>query len=128
MQGSTMPKRTTNGIEMLADPTRRRIVALIATGTGRPARIADAIGLSRPATSRQLRLLVRAGLLRWTWSALDLRGRFYVVDPRMQGPIIAWLAGVELGRHGPFRSLSWSTPANVAQRATDPPESSAGLE
>ena len=37
-----MPKRITHGIELLADPARRRIVALIANGTRRPAAIADA--------------------------------------------------------------------------------------
>jgi Bacterial regulatory protein, arsR family. len=101
-----MPRRFTQGIELLADPTRRRIVALIAVGTGRPAAIADEIGLSRPATSRQLRLLRQAGLVRWTHSPMDRRGRLYLIDPAMEGPIIAWLAGVELGRRASWRDSS----------------------
>ena len=98
-----MPRRFTKGIELLADPTRRRVVALIAVGTGRPAAIAREIGLSRPATSRQLRLLKQAGLVRWTRSPIDRRGRLYLIDPSMEGPIIAWLAGVELGRRTAWR-------------------------
>jgi DNA-binding transcriptional ArsR family regulator len=112
-----MPKRITHGIELLADPTRRRIVALIASGTRRPGAIADTIGLSRPATSRQLRLLVQAGLLRWTFDRFDLRGRLYVIDPAMEGPIIAWLAGVDLGRHPRHRHGWWSAPVDLPMRA-----------
>jgi DNA-binding transcriptional ArsR family regulator len=103
--GWTMPKRFTQGIELLADPTRREIIALIAVGTGRPAAIADEIGLSRPATSRQLRIMKVAGLIRWTRSPLDRRGRLYLIDPKMEGPIIAWLAGVEVGRRAGWRSI-----------------------
>lgn len=112
-----MPRRITNGIELLADPTRRRIVALIANNTGRPAVIAEAIGLSRPATSRQLRLLVEAGLLRWTFNRFDLRGRLYIIDPVMKGPIIAWLAGVELDRRPTWRHGWWSAPVDLADAA-----------
>ena len=71
--------------------------------------IAGELGLSRPATSRQLRLLTEAGLLRWTWSRLDRRSRYYVIDPGMHGPITAWLAGVEVGRTAAWFSPSWST-------------------
>lgn len=70
-----MPRRAAEGIELLADPTRRRILALIAGRVRHPADIAEALGLSRPATSRQLRLLTEAGLLRWTWSSIDRRSR-----------------------------------------------------
>ena len=100
-----MPKRFTRGIELLADPTRRVIVALIAVGTGRPAVVAAEIGLSRPATSRQLRILTVAGLIRWTRSPIDRRGRLHLVAPTMEGPIIAWLAGVEVGRQASWRTV-----------------------
>ena|SRR5438105_2534236 len=93
-----MPRRPAVGIELLADPTRRRIVGLVALHPRRPSRIAAAIGLSRPATTRQLRLLCDAGLLRRTYSPQDGRGRIYAVNPMLIGPITAWLAGVEIGR------------------------------
>lgn len=121
-----MPKQITGSIELLADPTRRQIVALIASGVRRPAAIAEAIGRSRPATSRQLRLLLKAGLLRWTFARSDLRGRLYVIDPALEGPIIAWLAGVDLGRHPRHRQGWWSPrvdlPTGASGRADSRPD------
>jgi DNA-binding transcriptional ArsR family regulator len=95
-------------MELLADPTRRRIVALIALRIWHPADIAETIELSRPATSRQLRLLAEAGLIRWRWSPIDGRSRDYSINPSMLEPILAWLAGVDLrGVRPPFRP-EWS--------------------
>ena len=108
-----MPRRAAEGIELLADPTRRRIVALIAGRVRHPADIAEALELSRPATSRQLRLLTEAGLLRWAWSRIDLRSRAYVIDPAMQEAIIAWLAGVDLRTVRPAFRPNWSPPRRI---------------
>jgi hypothetical protein len=105
--GGDVPKRNAYGIELLADPTRRAIVALISVGVRRPASIAREIQLSRPATSRQLRILSEAGLIRWTWSRVDRRGRVYVIHPDMAGPITAWLVGVEIP-HLTRPELGWS--------------------
>jgi DNA-binding transcriptional ArsR family regulator len=108
-----MPARNGKGIELLADPTRRRIVGLIAGRVRRPADIAAALEISRPAVSRQLRLLVLAGLLRWRWSLLDRRSRDYFIDPAMEGAILAWLAGVDLrGVRAPIHP-AWSQPMRV---------------
>jgi predicted transcriptional regulator len=93
-----MPSRNGTGIELLAAPTRRRIVALLALGHQRSSRVATEIGLSRPATSRQLRLLTRAGLISARRSWIDGRVRVYYIDPRRLGQITAWLAGTEVGR------------------------------
>lgn len=103
-----MPSRNGVGIELLADPTRRAIVALIAVGVRRPWQIAREIGLGRPATARQLGILSRAGLIRWTWSRVDRRGRVYAIEPRMMGQVLAWLAGIEVGRE--LRHDGWSVP------------------
>ncbi len=108
-----MPRRAAEGIELLADPTRRRIVALLAARVFHPADIAVAMGLSRPAVSRQLRLLVEAGLVRWTTSPIDGRSRDYFVDPRMYEPFIAWLAGVDIRAVRPIDRPVWSPPARV---------------
>lgn len=116
-----MPRRAAHGIELLADPTRRRIVALIAMRVRHPAAIAGELGLSRPATSRQLRLMTEAGLLRWTWSKLDRRSRFYIIDPRMQAPITAWLAGVDLARRGTWYSPYWSRPVALSAKPDSEP-------
>ena len=108
-----MPARNGKGIELLADPTRRRIVALLAAHVRRPADIAATIGLSRPAVSRQLRLLLLAGLIRWRWSLLDRRSRDYFIDPTMQAPILAWLAGVDVRSVRPPFHPGWSHPVRV---------------
>jgi DNA-binding transcriptional ArsR family regulator len=93
-----MPKRNGPGIELLADPTRRRIIAALAVGPRRPSSLAAELGLSRAAMSRQLRLLRDAGLIRTNRSRLDGRVLLYRLEPKNHGPITAWLAGTEVGR------------------------------
>jgi DNA-binding transcriptional ArsR family regulator len=93
-----MPHRCGSGIELLADPTRRRIIALLAVHALRPSTIATELGLSRPATTRQLHLLRDAGLIRSTPSFVDRRALLYSIQPRQHGPITAWLAGTDVGR------------------------------
>ena len=92
-----MPKRNGTGIALLADPTRRRILGLLALRARRPSAIAREIGRSRPATSRQLRLLREAGLIRVLPAPFDGRATVYAIDPRAHGRITAWLAGTEIG-------------------------------
>jgi DNA-binding transcriptional ArsR family regulator len=108
-----MPRHTAQGIELLAHATRRQLVALIAAHIRHPSDLADALGLSRPAVSRQLRLLIEAGLLRWTRSMIDGRSRVYAIDPAMRDPILAWLAGVDLRRARPPIMVRWSPPPRV---------------
>jgi DNA-binding transcriptional ArsR family regulator len=93
-----MPKRNGLGIELLADPTRRRIIALLAIRARRPSILAQELGLSRPATSRQLRLLEDAGLIRAFRTVADGRLVLYGIERRQHGQITAWLAGTEIGR------------------------------
>lgn len=93
-----MPGRRGEGIALLADPTRRRIIALLAVNPLQPSVIASRIGLSRPATSRQLRLLRDAGLVRRLRFRVDGRSTLYDIEPRSLGPITAWLAGTDVGR------------------------------
>jgi DNA-binding transcriptional ArsR family regulator len=93
-----MPKRNGPGIELLADPTRRRIIGLLAVRALRPSTIAAEVGLSRPATTLQLHLMVDAGLIRATRSYFDRRAILYTIHPRSHGPITAWLAGTQVGR------------------------------
>ena len=94
-----MPKRNGPGIELLADPTRRRILAEVALCPQRPSSLASTLRLSRPAISRQLSLLRSAGLVSRQRAALDGRVWIYSVDRRMHGSITAWLAGTEVARH-----------------------------
>jgi len=93
-----MPRRNGRGIELLADPTRRRMIALLALRPWRPSILATELGLGRPATTRQLKLLQEAGLIGSVRSLADGRVVLYRVDPRQHGSITAWLAGTEIAR------------------------------
>ena len=92
-----MPKRNGSGIALLADPTRRRIIAALALRPQRPSRLAADLSLSRPALARQLRLLEVAGLVDGHAVPGDGRGVLYTINPRSHGAITAWLAGTEVG-------------------------------
>jgi DNA-binding transcriptional ArsR family regulator len=48
----------------LADPTRRRIVARLASGSATITELAEPFAMTLPAVSKHLRVLERAGLLR----------------------------------------------------------------
>jgi DNA-binding transcriptional ArsR family regulator len=92
-----MPRRNGIGIALLADETRRRIVALLAIQPRRPSTIAEVLRHSRPAVTRQLKLLEREGLV-WAFrSRIDGRGVVYRINPAAHGRIIAWLAGTDVG-------------------------------
>jgi len=62
----------------LADPTRRAILARLATGTATVSELAEPFDMSLPAVSRHLRVLTDAGLIeRHTeaqWRRCELRG------------------------------------------------------
>jgi DNA-binding transcriptional ArsR family regulator len=96
--GDEVPRRNGAGIELLADPVRRRIVAALALQPRRPSSLAAEVGLSRPAITRQLHLLHDAGLVRSGRSMADRRAILYALEPRRHGVITAWLAGTEIGR------------------------------
>jgi DNA-binding transcriptional ArsR family regulator len=95
-----MPLRRGNGIALLADPTRRRIIAALAATPRRPSRLAADLAVSRPAIARQLRLLEDAGLIVAHAVAGDGRGTLYTINPRRHGAITAWLAGTDIGGRG----------------------------
>jgi len=93
-----MPRRIDGGIALLADPTRRRLIAAIAARrTVRPSKLALQLGLSRSAVSRHLRRLREADLVIAHFSYVDGRWISYSVNPQRQGQILAWLAGTDVG-------------------------------
>src|SRR5262245_21584056 len=91
-----MGARRGRGIELLVDPVRRRIMAMLIARAMRSSEIAAGIGRSRSTATYHLRLMSKARLLRRTWSRVDYRGRVYYVDPKKLPAIAIWLAGVEL--------------------------------
>ena len=58
-----MPLPAGDPFDALGDPNRRAIVELLGTGERSVQEIADVLPISRPAVSRHLRLLKRAGLV-----------------------------------------------------------------
>jgi DNA-binding transcriptional ArsR family regulator len=75
--------------QALADPIRREILAMLHDGPRNAGAIADAFHVSRPATSRHLRVLREAGLVRDT---VNGREREYALDLAALAPLEAFLA------------------------------------
>ncbi|HEX3551590.1 MAG TPA: metalloregulator ArsR/SmtB family transcription factor [Candidatus Elarobacter sp.] len=73
----------------LADPTRRRIVEMLAQRELRAGEIARRFDMTAPAVSQHLRLLRDAGLVR---VRRDAQRRIYALDPSGLAELDAWLA------------------------------------
>jgi len=78
-----------NALEALAEPTRRRIVELLADGERSAGEIAAHFETSRPGVSRHLRVLREHGLVR---VRDDAQKRLYSLDPAPLAELDAWLA------------------------------------
>ncbi|HZG95444.1 MAG TPA: metalloregulator ArsR/SmtB family transcription factor [Mycobacteriales bacterium] len=72
----------------LADPTRRRILELLADGDVAAGELSDEFAVSRPAVSRHLRVLREAGLVQ---SRVDGQRRVYSLDARPLAELDEWL-------------------------------------
>jgi DNA-binding transcriptional ArsR family regulator len=83
----------------LADPTRQRIVELLATREYGAGELARRFDMTPPAVSQHLRLLREAGLVRVRREA---QRRIYALEPAGLAELDAWLAR--------FRYL-WSPPS-----------------
>lgn len=80
--------------EVLAEPSRRRILDLLRDDERSVGDLVDRLPLSQPGVSRHLRVLRDAGLVKVRH---DAQRRLYAVDPGPLAEIDAWLA--------PYRSL-----------------------
>jgi DNA-binding transcriptional ArsR family regulator len=84
--------RVVNAFDILGDPTRRRILELLADGEQTSGAITEVIqaefALSRPAVSQHLRVLRDSG---FASVRADGARRFYAVDPSPLNEIDAWL-------------------------------------
>ena len=74
--------------EALADPTRRRIVELLAGREHDAGELAAQFPVSRPAVSRHLRVLRESGLVRVRGEA---QRRVYALEPAALDEIGAWI-------------------------------------
>jgi DNA-binding transcriptional ArsR family regulator len=78
-----------HALEALADPTRRRILELLAGDERSAGELASQFAISRPAVSRHLRVLREHGLVRARGEA---QRRLYSLDPAPLAELDAWLA------------------------------------
>lgn len=74
--------------EALADPTRRRIVELVAERERSAGEIAGAFSISRPGVSKHLRILRREGILS---AREEGTRRLYSLEPRSLEEIGGWV-------------------------------------
>ena len=89
----------------LADPTRRRIVELLASRERSAGDLARKFSISQPAVSQHLKALRDAGVVR---VRKDAQRRMYSIDGRGLAQIDAWLS-----RYRAF----WTTRLDALERA-----------
>jgi len=78
-------------LNVLADPTRQRIVEMLATGSMSSGDIARRFDVSAPAISQHLRTLRDAKLVR---VRAEAQKRFYELDPEGVGELADWIARI----------------------------------
>ncbi|MGP3926430.1 ArsR/SmtB family transcription factor [Streptomyces sp. 8N616] len=93
--------------DVLAEPTRRQILDLLLERPRLVGELTDRLGLSQPGTSKHLRVLREAGLVR---VRRDAQRRWYELRPDPLAEVDAWLA--------PYRRL-WEERLDVLERHLD---------
>jgi DNA-binding transcriptional ArsR family regulator len=93
--------------DVLAEPTRRRILDALLDGPQPVGALTDRLGLTQPGTSKHLRVLREAGLVRVRTQA---QRRYYELRPEPLAEIDAWLA--------PYRRL-WHRHLDRLEAALD---------
>ena len=86
----------------LADPTRRAILARLASGEASVAELAAPFAMSQPAISKHLRVLERAGLIR---TGRDAQRRPRRLEPRPLAVATEWLERYRNLWEGNFQRL-----------------------
>jgi DNA-binding transcriptional ArsR family regulator len=81
----------------LADPARLRIVQLLVGEPRRPGELATVLGVSAPAVSRHLRVLLTAGIVTDERRADDARLRYFRLQPQSMVAVQAWLDQLHAG-------------------------------
>jgi DNA-binding transcriptional ArsR family regulator len=99
--------RVTTTFDVLAEPTRRRILDLLRDRPRPVGELTEQLGLTQPGTSKQLRVLREAGLVR---VRQDAQRRWYELRPEPLAEVDAWLA--------PYRRL-WADRLDALERHLD---------
>ena len=98
---------TRNPFEVLADPTRRRILDLLLEGERPVGDLVALLGVAQPSVSKHLRMLGEAELVR---ARVDGPRRIYAVDVEPLRELDAWLA--------PYRR-AWAERLDALERHLD---------
>lgn len=77
--------------EALADPTRRRVVQLLGARPHRAGELAHATGMSQPAMSRHLKILLTSGIVDDERVPEDARVRLFKLKPESLVAVQAFL-------------------------------------
>src|SRR6202044_2716904 len=78
-------------IEALGDPVRRQVVAALSGGPRRAGGLAPEIGMSAPAMSRHLRVLLAAQVIDDQRLDEDARARVFRLRPQSIAAVRSWL-------------------------------------
>jgi DNA-binding transcriptional ArsR family regulator len=92
---------------IIAEPSRRAILSLLATSERSVGDIEEQLRLSQPSVSKHLRVLREAGFVE---SRVDAQRRLYRIRPEPLMEVDAWLA--------PFRRF-WSVHVDALERHLD---------
>lgn len=98
---------TATTFELVAEPTRRRILDLLREQARPVGELVKVLGLSQPGVSKHLRLLREAGLVR---VSRDGQRRWYELDPAPLAELDEWLE--------PYRKL-WDDRLDRLERHLD---------
>jgi DNA-binding transcriptional ArsR family regulator len=93
--------------ELLAEPTRRRILDLLLERARPVGELVDLLGMSQPGVSKHLRILRQGGLVR---ARADAQRRIYEVRPEPLADVDEWLE--------PYRRL-WAGRLDALERHLD---------
>jgi DNA-binding transcriptional ArsR family regulator len=97
----------TTTFDVLAEPKRRRILDLLLDGPRPVGELVTGTRLSQPGTSKHLRVLREAGLVR---VRKDAQRRLYELQPEALADVHAWLE--------PYRRL-WAEQLDALERHLD---------
>ena len=100
--GTVSPDRLNATFAALADPTRRAILARLASGEASVTELAKPFAMSQPAISKHLKVLERAGLVS---RGHDAQRRPRRLEPAPLAEATEWLEGYRRKVEGSFERL-----------------------
>ena len=100
--GHRIPVGLDTTFAALADPTRRAILARLASGEASVAQLAEPFAMSQPAISKHLKVLERAGLIS---RGRDAQRRPRRLEAKPLAQATEWLEGYRQFWEGSFRRL-----------------------